>query len=150
MGLVNKILVPTDFSESANRALEYGAELATRFSVPLVLLHVYANPVVAVPDGFVMMTPVDLASMLAQLEEGLAQARRRAQALGVAQTDALVVEGTAWQEIVKTAQDRGCDLVVMGTHGRSGLAHLLLGSVTEKVIRHATCPVLTVTVKSRP
>jgi universal stress protein A len=147
MALINKILVPTDFSDCANRALEYGAELATRFGTPLVLLHVYANPVMAVPDGFVMMTPVDMAAMLSQLEQGMGEARRRAQALGVPQVDTLTVEGTAHLEIAKLAVDHHCDLIVMGTHGRSGLAHLLLGSVTEKVIRHATCPVLTVTTK---
>jgi universal stress protein A len=149
MALINKILVPTDFSDCANRALEYGAEVANRFAAPLVLVHVYANPVMAVPDGFVMMTPVDMASMLAQLEQGIGQARQRAQALGVAKVDTRVLEGTAWQEITRVANDTHCDLIIMGTHGRSGLAHLLLGSVTEKVIRHATCPVLTVTMRQK-
>jgi universal stress protein A len=59
------------------------------------------------------------------------------------------MEGTAWDAIVRGATDHHCDLIVMGTHGRSGLAHLLMGSVAEKVVRHAECPVLTVTVREK-
>jgi universal stress protein A len=149
MALVNKILVPTDFSESAERALDYGAEMAARFRVPLLLLHVYANPVVAVPDGMVMMQPADVTAMMSQLEQSLAQARQRAQALGVQEVHTWTMEGTAWDAIVRGATDHHCDLIVMGTHGRSGLAHLLMGSVAEKVVRHAECPVLTVTVREK-
>jgi nucleotide-binding universal stress UspA family protein len=149
MPLINRILVPTDFSETASRALEYGAELAARFGVPLLLLHVYANPVVPVPDGFVVMPAVDLAAMMNQLEKGLGDVRLRAQALGVRQVDTVMVEGTAWSEISRVAKDRNCDLIVLGTHGRGGLAHLLLGSVAEKVVRNAECPVLTVSLKAK-
>jgi nucleotide-binding universal stress UspA family protein len=148
MALINKILVPTDFSDSAARALEYGAELATRFEIPMVLLHVYSNPVVAVPDGFIAMTPVDVTELMTQLEKGLGEVRRRAQALGVQQVHTVMVEGTPWDAIVRNAKDHHCDLVVMGTHGRGGIAHLLLGSVAEKVVRHAECPVLTVAVRT--
>jgi len=144
MALVNKILVPTDFSEPSRRALEYAAELAIRYPAPLVLAHVYTNPVVTVPDGVVMMTPTDVANLLAQLERGLIQERDRALALGVREIDTALVEGTAWHEIVNLAKQRRCDLIVMGTHGRGGLSHFLLGSVAEKVVRHADGAVMTV------
>jgi universal stress protein A len=149
MALINKILIATDFSETANRALDYGAELAARSNVPVLLLHVYSNPVVPVPDGFVMMTPVDVAAMLNQLEKGLAEQRQRAQALGVRQVDTVMTEGAPTSEIVRIATDHHCDLIVLGTHGRSGLAHLLLGSTAEKVLRSAPCPVLTVNAKAK-
>jgi len=144
MALIHKILVPTDFSDGAKRALEYAAELSSRFSAPVLLLHVYSSPAIPVPDGFVMMTPTSMANMMAQLETGLGQARELAQSLGIQQAEAILVEGAAWHEIVHTAKDRHCDLIIMGTHGRGGISHFLLGSVAEKVVRHADCPVLTI------
>jgi len=144
MALFHKIVVPTDFSDGARRALEYGAGLAATYTVPLVLLHVYASPAVPVPDGFILATPAELAKMLAQVETGLVELRRVAHDLGVGNVETAVVEGRAWHEIVHFAKDRGCDLIVMGTHGRGGLSHFLLGSTAEKVVRKAEVPVLTV------
>jgi nucleotide-binding universal stress UspA family protein len=144
MALIHKILIPTDFSEHASVALEYGADLALRYSAPVVVVHTYANPVVAVPDGFVMMTAPDLAELLIQLRTGIDRAAARLRELGVASVETRLIEGSAWHEIVAVAKAEGCDLVVMGTHGRGGLSHALLGSVAEKVVRKAACPVLTV------
>jgi len=144
MALIHKILVPTDFSDGAKRALEYAAELSARFSAPVLLMHVYTSPSIPVPDGFVMMTPTSMANMMAQLETGLSQARELARTLGIQQIDTALVEGTAWHEIVHTARDHLCDLIIMGTHGRGGISHFLLGSTAEKVVRHADCPVLTI------
>jgi nucleotide-binding universal stress UspA family protein len=144
MALMNRILVPTDFSECAQRAVVYGADLAASLSIPLVLIHAYPVPALPVPDGFVIMKPADVADMLSRHESGLAAARAHALAHGAREVSTVLVEGRPWQEIVKYAKEHACDLIVMGTHGRGDLTHLLLGSVTDKVVRRAECPVLTV------
>jgi nucleotide-binding universal stress UspA family protein len=144
MALVTKILVPTDFSECARRAVSYGAELAAALRVPLLILHTYPSPALPVPDGYIIMKPIDVADMLRKHEAGLEKARADALAHGAPEVHTALLEGKPWQEIVRQATEQGCDLIVMGTHGRGEVAHLLLGSVTEKVVRRATCPVLTV------
>jgi nucleotide-binding universal stress UspA family protein len=144
MALVHKILVATDFSPAADAALAHGIGLARVFGAPLVLTHVYAPPVLAVPDGVILVTAFDLADLLIKLQAGLDAAAAKARAAGIAAVETALVEGTAWHEIVATADARQCDLIALGTHGRGVLAHALLGSVAEKVVRKANCPVLTV------
>jgi nucleotide-binding universal stress UspA family protein len=144
MPMINKILVATDFSAHAERALEYAAELAVKYNAPLVLLHAYSLPVMIVPDGYVMMTAPDVAALVESLRDGLRRAERRLGELGATRVEARLVEGSAWVEITGAAKATGCDLIVVGTHGRGGLTHLLLGSVAEKVVRKAECPVLAV------
>jgi nucleotide-binding universal stress UspA family protein len=144
MPQVHKILVATDFSAHAERALDYAAELAAAYDAPLVLLHVYANPIMALPDGYVMMTVPNLADLVSGLHDGLRRVEARARQLGVREIETRLVEGVAWSEIIAAAKATGCDLIVMGTHGRGAITHLLLGSVAEKVVRKAECPVLTV------
>jgi nucleotide-binding universal stress UspA family protein len=144
MPMIHKILVATDFSAHADRALDYAAELAVRYEAPVVLVHVYANPVMSLPDGYVMMTAPDLSELVTGLRDGLRKVEARARQLGVARVESKLIEGVAWREILGTAKETGCDLVVMGTHGRGAITHLLLGSVAEKVVRKAECAVLTV------
>jgi len=144
MALIHKILVATDFSESANHAIDHGAELALKFSAPILLVHVYALPLLAVPDGFVPLNVPDVATAMSQLHDGLNKARDRARTRGAVEIETRLVEGVPWHEIIETAKAQGCDLIVMGTQGRSGVAHFLVGSVAEKVVRKAECPVLTV------
>ena len=144
MAMVHKILVATDFSAHAERALDYAAELAAVYDAPLLLLHVYANPIMALPDGYVMMTVPNLAELVTGLQDGLRRTEARARQLGVKQVETRLVEGVTWSEILATAKDAGCDLIAMGTHGRGAITHMLLGSVAEKVVRKAECPVLTV------
>jgi nucleotide-binding universal stress UspA family protein len=143
MALISKILVPTDFSPDADRALEYAVELAARFSASIRLVHVYRIPVVALPEGVVTLMP-DLPGLMKQLEDGLAGVAARARKLGVSDVETTLAEGVDWHEILNVAKEHGCDLIVMGTRGRTGIPHLLLGSVAEKVVRKAECPVLTV------
>ena len=144
MAPITKILVPTDFSECARRAVSYGAELAGSLGVPMVLLHTYPSPGVPISDGYIIMRPADVADMLRKHEAGLERARVDALAAGAVEVHTVLIEGRASEEIVRHAIEQRCDLIVMGTHGRGEVAHLLLGSVTEKVVRRATCPVLTV------
>jgi nucleotide-binding universal stress UspA family protein len=143
MSTVHKLLVATDFSDGADHALDYGIDLARALAVPMLLVHVYAPPVIITPDGAATF-PVDLARVHADLEAGLARRAALARDHGVATVETAIGNGVPWREILRLAHEGDCDLIVMGTHGRGGLAHLLLGSVAEKVVRRAECAVLTV------
>jgi nucleotide-binding universal stress UspA family protein len=142
--LIQRILLATDFSPTSNRALEYAASLASSLSARLLILHVMPEMVAAGPDGLVFLNPSNFDDVEAQLETAIGDAKRRAESLGASSTEVLLIQGRAWQEIVRVAADRSCDLIVMGTHGLSGFEHLLLGSVAEKVLRKAPCPVMTI------
>jgi nucleotide-binding universal stress UspA family protein len=144
MPLFHKILVATDFSEGAHRALQHGAGLAKAFDAPLVLLHAFDLPPLYTPEGAVLAQPRQLAEIRTGLREQLERFALTARELGVREVEAVLAEGRAWSEIVGAATELRCDLIVMGTQGRGGFAHLLLGSVAEKVVRKAPCPVLTV------
>jgi universal stress protein A len=136
------ILVPTDFSPASARALEYAQLVAARFSASLHLLHVAEDPVAAVgPEAYVVDLPALREQVVQDAERRLTQVA--APLSGVTVTTEVLI-GSPARTIAKIAADRGADLIVMGTHGRGGLAHLLLGSVAERVIRMAPCPVLTV------
>jgi nucleotide-binding universal stress UspA family protein len=143
MPLITKILHPTDFSPCAEHALEYAATLAARFSAPLVLLHVYTPPTTIVPEGYVPL-PVDEVALRDAHSRGLDEQVARARSHFAGIIEPVLVVGSAWREIVREAKQRGCDLIVLGTHGRGGIARVLLGSVAERVVRKAECPVLTV------
>jgi nucleotide-binding universal stress UspA family protein len=142
MALINRILIATDFSAFSRRALEYGARLASQFKAKVLIAHVYAPPVVYVPDAVVPMSDAELKKMLASLQAGLADEAGEAGKLGATEVETVMVEGDPWHEIVRLAKDRSCDLIVVGTHGRGAVAHFFLGSVAEKIVRKAECPVL--------
>jgi len=143
MGLIQRILVPTDFSACANRALEYAAELSTNLGAAVVLVHVYAPPTVYLPEGAVLF-PMKDTELRAKLTAGLEQVAVEARAHGIKDTRTVFTEGDAAREIVRVAREEHCDLIVMGTHGRGGIRHLVLGSVAERVMRKADCAVLSV------
>lgn len=149
MTLFHRILVPTDFSECAGHALEYAAELSVKLAAPLLIAHIYQPPVVYTPEGYVWATLPSEAQVRDDLMIALGRQAAAARARGARDVETTVATGGAWHEIVKLAEDRGCDLVVMGTHGHSGIKHALLGSVAEKVVRKATCPVLTVSQRAK-
>jgi universal stress protein A len=134
---IRRILVPTDFSAHANWAVTAAFELAQTFGADLSLLHVIEVPVYA----------IEVALPLADLEQNarraLALLLPEAAAAGVAVTR-LVDMGVPFQKILETARAEQVDLIVMSTHGRTGLGHLVLGSVAERVVRLAPCPVLTI------
>ncbi len=144
MGFIHKILVATDFSEHADHAIAHAAEMSAKFVAPLVVLHVASAPVVAVPDGFVIVPATALADLQIAVNEGLERAVARAHNAGAVGVEGAQAEGAAWEQIVETARERGCDLIVVGTHGRSGLSRVLLGSTAERVVRKAGCAVLVV------
>jgi nucleotide-binding universal stress UspA family protein len=141
---LSRILVPTDFSEEARTALSYGVALAERLGGTLHVLHV-VEAVVNVsplPQEFGARDELDRAigeSAWGELNQLLsAEDRKRLK------VEFAVEWGIPFTEIVRYAQARRVDLIAMGTHGRGGVKHLILGSVAENVVRGAPCPVLTV------
>jgi nucleotide-binding universal stress UspA family protein len=136
MILLKQILVPIDFGEASEVALTYGRALARTFGASLHVLHVMENP-------FLRPTAVDpsvlKAAAATHLGERLSDDDRALHATAVLETSDNPAE-----EIVKYAKAHTIDLVVMGTHGRGTMAQLLVGSVAERVVRTAPCPVLTV------
>ena len=144
--MFNRILVPTDFSPPSDAALDYARILATRFGSALEILHVVDDPTVEsdfVPDGFAASTEGIRNGLVEHSRERLDSLMTfvdRARYHAHAET----LFGSPAQTIVDYAIATGAGLIVMGTHGRTGLAHLLMGSVAEQVVRTAPCPVLTV------
>lgn len=142
---IKRILCPVDFSDNSDHAMRYAAALAGTFNSELTLLHVVA-PVVAVLPGETAL-PDTQQEDIDELAEACRE--RLEQTVGALTADGLAVQhkvlnGVPFVEIIRYARDREIDLIIMGTHGRTGLGHLLIGSVAERVVRKAPCPVLTV------
>lgn len=138
-----KILCPIDYSDCSAKALRYAAGMALKDSARLYLMHVidrrvfdYGGPVYEAPA-----TPDS--ETVVRLEEKLRESIPR-EVRGDIQVETLVTVGIPVEEILKAARDKGVDVVVMGTHGRTGVSHAVMGSVAENVVRRASCPVLTV------
>lgn len=150
MAAIKRMLVPTDFSPASNIAFTYAVDMAAREGSTLHLLHVLdeASVATAYPDGFYVELPGIRAQLTDEANARLQDLVARCAAANVEATTELAV-GRAARIIVQTATTRGTDLIVIGTHGRSGFAHLMLGSVTERVVRMAPCAVLTVRDTSR-
>jgi nucleotide-binding universal stress UspA family protein len=144
---IRRILVPVDFSPCSNHAVAYAARLAKKLDASLELLHVVDDPVTAGAWGSEIYVP-DLAGILASVatdaESRLAVAVAGLRGQGLS-AGSLVRQGHPERTIVEHAAEGRFDLVVMGSHGRTGLSHALLGSVAERVLRHAPCAVLTIT-----
>ena len=136
---LTRILLPTDFSDTAQHALDYARELAGRFGASVHLLHVVPDPM---QNWATEAMPV--VSDLAERWKADAERRLEEIRLDGPQTVRAVRIGHAFVEILQYAADNAIDMIVMGTHGRGPVEHLLLGSVAEKVVRKASCPVLTV------
>ena len=138
---IQQILVPTDFSEPSKKALKYAVSVAKQLGAKITLLHVVELPI-AYPYGdynpFVA-EPYRIVSA-ATATAGKICKEEKINPRFIRET--LVKEGISYQEIVDTAKALKMDLIIIATHGRTGLAHVLLGSTTEKVVRHAPCPVL--------
>ncbi len=147
---LKQILVPTDFGEPSAQALEYGRHLARQFGATLHVLHTVEN--VMIPGGAEVP-----AVAVQQVEQGLEQVGRRQMAQVITDDDRsslkVVTEvraaGSAATDILEYARDNAIDLIVMGTHGRRALPRLLMGSVAERIVRSAPCPVLTVRTDER-
>lgn len=141
-----KILCPTDFSTGSQHALQVAVRLAASHGAELVLVHAWHMSLTALAGAGETLFPADIIQqMIAEQERGLAAAHREAVKLGAPRVSSRFLTGVPWDQIVETlSADPAFDLAVMGTHGRTGLGRVLLGSVTEKVVRHAPCSVLAV------
>jgi nucleotide-binding universal stress UspA family protein len=139
---LRRVLVPVDFSDCSARALAYATGVARQFDASLELLHVtelpFLDPTMAEVDTHALEEGARQSAQ-AQLDKVLADLK----AGGTAATGRLV-SGAPWHEITEQARREATDLIVVGTHGYTGLKHVLLGSTAERVVRHAPCPVLVV------
>ena len=135
------VLVPLDFSAYSTQALDYAMALAHPLHARLTLLHVIQPLVMGGDDIDVRLPEAFMQELDAELTRRLEAYLARVTAAGL--TGAMVlVQGSPYHAIVETAQARQVDLIIMGTHGRTGLRHVLMGSVAEKVVQLAACPVL--------
>lgn len=138
-----RILCPVDFSAASTGALKAAAALARRFDASLTLLHVAVIPGSSIPEAM-LATPPELATDLSAPEtRPLLDWKAMAERLGAPRVQAFRSVGRPAEEILALARRDAFDLLVIGTHGRTGVGHFLLGSVAEEVVRHAPCPVLT-------
>jgi universal stress protein A len=143
---ITNILVPVDFSPHAERAFGFAATLAHRFGAKLTLVHVVDDSFVTggwSSEIYVSNVPELLQNLIADADRGLATLKESAAALGLT-AETAVITGRPARAIAEHAKNGGFDLIVMGTHGRTGLSHLVMGSVAERVVRMAPCPVLTI------
>ena len=141
-----QILCPVDFSDFSDYAMRYAALLALKFEARLTLLHVVAPILVPLPGDALAppMRQADLADIADACRERLTRASGDLAEHGVSEVACQVTSGVPYLEILRVAEELRADMIVMGTHGRSGLAHLMIGSVAERVVRKAPCAVLTV------
>lgn len=137
------ILCPTDLSERAEAAIDYACELANKLGATLHLVHVLGVPMMGVPELGMALTSATIDTMVVEQQTALDDlARSKAPKCQIGQ--AVLRTGEARDVINQTAKELGADLIVIGTHGRTGVARVLLGSVAESIVRTAPCPVLTV------
>jgi nucleotide-binding universal stress UspA family protein len=141
---IHTILHPTDFSDCSDVAFRLACALARDYGARLVVLHVAELPAVVSGDGMLMMPyPVDSEPLREQLQKLTPGAPE-------VPVEHRLVEGYPAEQILRVAAQKNCDLILMGTHGRTALNRLLMGSVAEQVVRKAPCPVLTVKTPHRP
>lgn len=135
---IRTILHPTDFSERSELAFRVACSLARDYNARLVILHIVEPPMAVAGEGVLMVPPpVDMEPLRKRLQ----QLRPEDCTIAI---EHRLIQGDPALEILEVAELANCDLIVMGTHGRTGLGRLLMGSVTEQIVRKAACPVLTV------
>jgi nucleotide-binding universal stress UspA family protein len=142
---IKSILAPTDFSEHSEMALRYACQLAERLGAELRLLHVLSEIVPAGPDP--LMMPVMPTEYYTESEDKARESLDRLLDPAWGRPPSIVMDvrwGSPVESIVGHALASQVDLIVIATHGRTGLSHVLLGSVAERIVREAPCPVLTI------
>ena len=143
---IRTILLPTDFSECGNYALTYATSLARKFAASILCVHVI-EPIVPTVGYSGMTEPLPIADITEQLEDSAErELPKLAECEECADLDVeeMIVHGDAASEIVRVAKERDVDLIVIASHGRTGIGRILFGSTAEAVVRHAPCPVLVV------
>ena len=140
---IKTILCPVDFSEISTNAMQYAVFLASHHHAELLLLHVVEHLQEFEHYQVLVFTPQELADeMEKQAYEELNKLTE--QIKKTIKVEAVVRQGKAFVEIIKEAKEKDMDMIVMGSQGRTGISHMLMGSVAEKVVRKASCPVLIV------
>lgn len=142
---IRKILVPIDFSPHSNKAVDYASILAGQFNASIILMHVIDSAPYSVTDT---LNVLEHRRSLAMIARSLLNNWREPLRKENLVVKPYLVSGVVYDEILKKARRDKVDLIVMGTHGRTGLKHVLLGSVAEKIVRLSSCPVLTVRLAS--
>jgi len=141
---IKKILVPTDFSELSKIALPYAVDLARKYGAKIIIFHSFDEDLLT---PIVYETGWDAEKYFAKLQTDFdAAVEQFLEGIDIEgiEIESHLVSGKPFVEILKFVKEQGIDLIVMSTHGRSGLTHALLGSVTEKVVRKSPCPVMVV------
>ncbi len=146
---IKSILFPTDFSQGARAAMDYALSLAHDYNARLILLYIIQD--ISIAEWYIPST-ISAADLIEDMQKGAwkemdkwaAEASSR-----VKDVEKIVSRGVPFVEIIKTAKDRNVDIIVIGTHGRTGIDHMLFGSTAEKVVRKSHCPVLTVRIAGR-
>jgi universal stress protein A len=144
MKTFEKILVAIDFSENSDYAFEYALTLARQFRAELTLMHVINEPVDL--RGF-YVPHISFEQLEKEIEEGAFKMMDKfcsARLGDFSGYKTAIVSGIPYEEIIRKAEETGASLIVMGTHGRTGLDHLIFGSTAERVVRSASCPVLSI------
>ena len=146
MVVLKKILCPVDHSECSYLALKYAVSLALKDEAKLYLMHVIDTRLY--DTEIYKFSPYKLDEIdMNKIHEDLIKSLPEG-TMDVLEVETIVIKGIPFHEIINAATEIGADLIVIGTHGRTGLSHVVMGSVAEKVVRKASCPVLTVRMPS--
>jgi nucleotide-binding universal stress UspA family protein len=141
--VIKRIVVATDFSDGSDAAMERAFSLARTLGAVVDLVHVLDPTMLIAPASLGSVPLGDIEAVNDQIDRALEDRAARGRAAGVVcQSDS--IDGFPPREIVRHARKTGADLIVLGTHGRTGLVHALMGSVAERVVQRATCPVLVI------
>jgi nucleotide-binding universal stress UspA family protein len=141
--MFKKILCPVDFSKFTSEVVTYAASMAKQYGAELHMLHVIPNLTYFTPyESF--LTPENLVAMEKNIQDEVDRDFGRILSRVDIDAKKVVRTGVAFVEIIDYAKSEGMDLIVMGTHGRSGIEHILIGNVAEKVVRKSPCPVMTI------
>ncbi|HUJ16682.1 MAG TPA: universal stress protein [Nitrospirota bacterium] len=146
---IKTILFPTDFSRGARAAMDHAVSLARDYDAKLILLYVIQDISIAewyIPSSLSMSDLVEDMEKSAwkEMEKWIAEV-----STGVSKVEKMVMRGVPFVEIIRTAKEQNADLIVIGTHGRTGIDHMLFGSTAEKVVRKSPCAVLTVRIPGK-
>ena len=146
---IRTILFPTDFSRGARAAMDHAVSLARDYDAKLILLYVIQDISIAewyIPSSLSMSDLVEDMEKSAwkEMEKWIAEV-----STGVSKVEKMVMRGVPFVEIIRTAKEKNADLIVIGTHGRTGIDHMLFGSTAEKVVRKSPCAVLTVRIPGK-
>jgi nucleotide-binding universal stress UspA family protein len=140
---INKVLVPIDFSDYSKSALRYAVNFAKSFNAEIIVIYV-VEPVIYPPDF--SMGQIAMPSINTEWDDRAKdelQKLAKSEIIGAVKVKTIIKTGKPFVEIIETAKEENVDLIIIATHGHSGVEHILFGSTAEKVVRKAPCPVLT-------